>query len=452
MSANSGFNALAVPPLAGDKLSERQWMGIFSPPSVTEPPAPVVRSASQRRRKLWELSEKYHCPVVGVCFDVAELRQIIGKQLQYPTTTTDYVWHTIAVGVCSERCPLSEKMNRILDRRNALIIKKFSAFKTASELRLAWREASRDNIEVPGVLWAVCTHPACDAVLEQDVHADIHMLQHQVGAGARADHHAIQALKQKCAELRQENESLREKSGRQRTEEARVILELRLQVTDLKADVVARGAVNERLNNEMAVLRREIPFLEERQRLAQRLLDAEARLDALRLREKELELEVVRLRQFAKYAEETIEVLTQESEGVGTEDWPAPPADGLMRIDGEAETLSGKCVLCVGGRSGAINSYREVVEGNGGRFMHHDGGREENLHRIDGALAAADIVICQVGCISHNAYWRVKEQCKRTGKPCMFVKNTGLSSFGRVVSQAGKMEIRAEPSAPPESP
>jgi hypothetical protein len=62
------------------------------------------------------------------------------------------------------------------------------------------------------------------------------------------------------------------------------------------------------------------------------------------------------------------------------------------------------------------------------------GGLEESLHRIDSALAAADLVICQAGCISHNAYWRVKEQCKRTGKPCLFVKRSGVSSFGRVIA------------------
>ncbi len=75
--------------------------------------------------------------------------------------------------------------------------------------------------------------------------------------------------------------------------------------------------------------------------------------------------------------------------------------------------------------------------------MHHDGGLEENLHRIDGALAAADIVICQVGCISHNAYWRVKELCKRTGKPCMFLRNSGLASFGRVVGEASRLSDKS---------
>ncbi len=65
--------------------------------------------------------------------------------------------------------------------------------------------------------------------------------------------------------------------------------------------------------------------------------------------------------------------------------------------------------------------------------MHHDGGKEESLKRLEAVIAAADTVICQTGCISHNAYWRVKGQCKRMGKPCTFVGNSSMSSFIQVL-------------------
>jgi len=44
-------------------------------------------------------------------------------------------------------------------------------------------------------------------------------------------------------------------------------------------------------------------------------------------------------------------------------------------------------------------------------------------------------VICQVGCISHNAYWRVKEHCKRTGKPCLYVESTSRSALERAMQR-----------------
>lgn len=40
---------------------------------------------------------------------------------------------------------------------------------------------------------------------------------------------------------------------------------------------------------------------------------------------------------------------------------------------------------------------------------------------LEDSLHAADLVICQTGCISDGAYWRVKDHCKRTGKPCLLV-------------------------------
>lgn len=52
--------------------------------------------------------------------------------------------------------------------------------------------------------------------------------------------------------------------------------------------------------------------------------------------------------------------------------------------------------------------------------------RLDTTHGVDEAafeasLAAADMVICQTGCLSQNAYWRVHDHCQRTGKTCVLV-------------------------------
>ena len=91
--------------------------------------------------------------------------------------------------------------------------------------------------------------------------------------------------------------------------------------------------------------------------------------------------------------------------------------------------LGRQSVLCVGGRSSAVAAYRQAVERAGGKFLHHDGGIEHNHHRLDANLAAADCVVCQTGCISHSAYWLVKDYCKRTGKRCVYLDKPSMSSF-----------------------
>jgi hypothetical protein len=98
--------------------------------------------------------------------------------------------------------------------------------------------------------------------------------------------------------------------------------------------------------------------------------------------------------------------------------------------------LQQRSVLCVGGRTQGIPVYREVIENRGARFTHHDGGEEEKAGRLERQLQAADLVICQVGCISHAAYWRVKAHCKRTGKPCLFVEMPSRSALERALGQA----------------
>ncbi|MFL9926837.1 DUF2325 domain-containing protein [Herbaspirillum lusitanum] len=43
------------------------------------------------------------------------------------------------------------------------------------------------------------------------------------------------------------------------------------------------------------------------------------------------------------------------------------------------------------------------------------------ISALEASIVAADLVICQTGCLSHGAYWRVQDHCKRTGKTCMMV-------------------------------
>ncbi len=50
------------------------------------------------------------------------------------------------------------------------------------------------------------------------------------------------------------------------------------------------------------------------------------------------------------------------------------------------------------------------------------GGQVEDIASLEASLVAADLVICQTGCLSHGLYWRVQDHCRRTGKPCVLVE------------------------------
>ena len=72
----------------------------------------MTKAPGSRRRKLWEVSHKFHCPVVGVCFEVDHLRAMMAKVMHFPRNTTDFVLHTTAVGACETRTRLAELLQK----------------------------------------------------------------------------------------------------------------------------------------------------------------------------------------------------------------------------------------------------------------------------------------------------------------------------------------------------
>ena len=95
-----------------------------------------------------------------------------------------------------------------------------------------------------------------------------------------------------------------------------------------------------------------------------------------------------------------------------------------------------KAVLCVGqdlGRLQGTNEAQHAIERAGGRFLHHAGTGDDHTagEQLEASLVAADLVICQTGCVSHDAYWRVQDHCRRTGKQCVLVDQPQAMHFVR---------------------
>jgi hypothetical protein len=198
---------------------------------------------------------------------------------------------------------------------------------------------------------------------------------------------------------------------------------LNAELLQVRADAIAKDSRIVFMAQDLEALQASIPQLEDKQRL-------QKRVDQMAQRQQELEAQNGDLRRRLAVAERVAaERAGLERVAMGAE------AGALQDVQAVVVQLHQKMVLCVGGRSGNIANYRDVVERVGGRFAHHDGGVEDNASVLDANLAAADLVICQTGCISHNAYWRVKDFCKRTGKRCVFVENPSASSLERGLAQ-----------------
>ncbi|SFP44083.1 hypothetical protein SAMN05216419_100310 [Nitrosomonas cryotolerans] len=93
------------------------------------------------------------------------------------------------------------------------------------------------------------------------------------------------------------------------------------------------------------------------------------------------------------------------------------------------QRLSGKSVLCVGGRAALYPRYRYLVETSGGIFLSFHGNSSDNIERLFKLLAYTNMVICPVDCVNHDAYLTVQHYCRHSGKPCALLERSEIATF-----------------------
>lgn len=397
-------------------------------------------SHGSRRRRIWELGAHAHCPVIGVCLPISQVRKLVDKVLGGQTQASDYELHCGVNSECRQRSAVAEAVNKALDQRFDTELRLTRPLKSTEALAQWWQQRSAGGQQLAGALWATLTHPRCDAVLEERVLQDVHMRQHQAGAQDRADLARLEALAHENRVLGRELAAAQQRATRQAEEFSRRTEQQQAERMRLRAELMRRDTLLAALQEDLRQLHADVPELPARQALSQqvarqieRMQDLErsllhARHEAQRERHRadSLDAELQRGRSTA------LRTGAAQPVEAGCEPLapPLPPA-GPEPLGPD---LADRSVLCVGGRQGSVPVYRQLIEQAGAHFLHHDGGEEDNPARLDHTLAAADLVICQTGCISHEAYWRVKDHCKRTGKPCVFVDKPSRSSLQRALA------------------
>lgn len=380
--------------------------------------AALPATTGSRRRRLWELGSHAHCPVIGVCLPLERVRLLAKRHLVLQGDEDDYTLHCGLVTAAGRRNGMAEALQKDLEQRFALDVRSAAQAKSRDSLMSWWRGRAAQG-EVAGALWATLTHPRCDEWLEMRVLGQVHMLQHQVGAAQRVDmarHRELvaehRALAREYAEVQQRVTAWSQARAREQQAWEQERIQHRAAVIALQTQL---GQAQEQLQHWLQAH----PDLPEREALRERLAEQLARNQAL-------QREVSRL--------------SARPQAVGTEVRPVATNAAVAGLPAAPVSLGPRVVLCVGGRGGSVPQYRQAVEGCGAHFLHHDGGEEHKPAQLEPQLAAADLVICQTGCISHDAYWRVKDHCKRHHKRCVFVETPSRSAFERALAEAAAGE------------
>lgn len=400
-----------------------------------------------RHRKLWELPEEYHCPVVGTCLSHSELEAIARKVGQIQTGRDPFQLHLDAVSTAATRNPGSEAMHKRLSQKHASCLLRFHQAKTDGEVRALWKDHFARG-EIAGPFWATLTHRAASTATCHEAYGDVHMLSHCVGAGQAAATRQTEGL---AHQLEVERQRSAKQTIRQRHEQERQALRIRHLEGALTA-ALQRAAEAGHLRKRLDALENGAAMMSMGRRLMA-LEDEAGRLRETVRRAAEREERLLVLEQGnAELRRERDDLLAQRDalenlwSAEGVEDADAA-SEHPLNCAGCSGKLTGHCVLCVGGRTPLLPQYRELARRLGIRLIHHDGGREEALSRLPDLLAASDAVICPTDCVGHMAYHQLKRHCKQAGKPCVLVRNSGLASFAAALARLAEGRTDIHPTA-----
>jgi len=333
------------------------------------------------KRKLWDLPGSCHCMVVGTCLTLADVKSV-AKRARYDISgKSDYQLHQFFVSQASYRDSLIAKQTQ----------------KLIMEL----------------------------------IYGEVHMLSHLSGASVHQQAAEVPAIKH-------ETEVLRHKLRAQKLTSAR-------KVKAYQYEVVRLENINQQLKaqiehaRQVAVDHSDLLSKQDSDRIKCLLRETNQLLRSTRTqlqesqslaKERSQQLEAVKhdngkLEQLVNYLVRQKEKLESTTE-VGSQDHAEVSADAG---DGCSQSLSGKCVLLLGGMPSQCKHFKAFVEANNGDFLHHDGGTESSYSQIDHLVRQADAVFCPVEQVSHNAMNRAKKLCKKAETPLVFLPKSSLSAF-----------------------
>ena len=399
---------------------------------------PFADLSANKRRNIWELSTHHHCSIVGTCLTIGEAR-VIGKKvgIRCPNPDDlDSTIHSILVRESATKNTVSTLLNKALNKKYESSIKVFKRCNSPEEIRDLWRE-SFDVGNIPGPYWAALSHPNINYEITIKIYSDVHMLSHLVGSSNRADIARLSELEFELADALEKNKSLivrnQKKLNRLRIEidnHQGTISKLERENSNLKVRLFANSPSQsvEEVNEEFSQ-----GILLSGENYAASLSEFAHRESKVVGRNLRLVDDVDRLNSDKRELKSKLEAKQDELEDLLAELNSANSfiQSFITKSDTNVPkcNLFGKCILYIGGRGGNICRMCDLVGKMNGRLIHHDGGKEDSLAKLQGAISSADAVIFPVDCVSHSSALEAKKLCKKMVKPFMPIRSSSLSSL-----------------------
>lgn len=368
-----------------------------------------------KRNRLADIRKDYHCSIIGTCLSLEDVRSAFEKaHVTLPKELPDYEVHGMAVKAAGSETRLANKLNDLLDSRHRAEVYQASKCTCTSELVGYWDWKFSDG-QIAGAYWAVVSHSMCSINLLQRAFGQVHMVSHITGATERT-------RREKIIQLQQRVEGLGDEVQKQKKELSQIYDDLR----DSRKQNRDQERCNRALESRCRELENQLETLRAGGSEPDALENLRSKLQRTSHHRDQLETRVHELTEDYQHVRECNHLLLNLMNDRRGPDCAACDDDCART---ELPDLENKTVLLVGGRMSIVPHYRSIVEVMNGRCLHFDGGVEQSMGMLESLLPRADIVVCFLNCLSHNAANLVKRNGKSDNKQVLMLKNSGVTSF-----------------------
>ena len=391
-----------------------------------------------KRTKLWDFPNQMYCGIIGTCFELPELRKICKRmKIRLNNASSDYDLHIGFVSAITDNRLIAKQLQRLLESKYKVTIRKFLKAKDKSALQKLWQEAQQST-DISAAYWACITHPYCDNEILMKVTGDIHMLSHLAGNSRRNDLKKISLLKKIRIVLTSEIEKLK-KNHLSQTQN------LAEKLTFQKEKLQALKLQNTKLASELLILTHtQVNNFKQIEKQKQRL----------EIKTTKQENKIAALKKYANNWKNLVITVEDKNAHLKKELWHYHKNEIILKknqINTQAscnqshcigkvqKDLCGRCILYVGGYVANYQRIKEVIKNNQGKILFHDGGHENNETQLSALLPKADIVMIPIEKVSHHAALKVKRYCKTNNTQVMFLRSASVSS---VITTLTKLVVR----------
>lgn len=376
--------------------------------------------AAPRRLRIWQMREHVECSVVGTCLSERDLDVILQRlRVTRKPDMPSYELHGYFVQAVRIDSALSRAVQKLLDKRHEGILRLVGQAVDEHQLAALWDREYRAG-RISGAYWAFQTYAHIPHELHKRIYGDVHMLSHVLGRAVRADLEQV-------ADLQARVTYLEARAAKQMRQHQQVLEARDHRIRQLEAQLKSRMSSSDmhpsQTGEPVTAKARKHADLDKRARV---LVATRERAKAAEARCENLQEQLDRLTRAVR----RFEMLGTTSETLNGQECPGEVA---CRLDlPKDEPLR---VLYLGGRSGSIEQLRLIAEQASAELLHHDGGLQENFHRIKPMIEQCHVVFCPIDCVSHRACLLAKSHCKRLQKEFVTLRSSGQASFQRALRE-----------------